>query len=235
MLKFAPRFLPDFPGATWLLTLAQAINLTCAVIAVTIAALVGTKLASTPALGTIPYGAQFASVMLCTYPASMLMRRFGRRVVFSVAALFLILAGICGFLAVQAGSFTGLILTHALLGTYIACANFYRFAAVDNLDVKIKPKAISLVVAGGVLAAIVGPILAGLLRSVSGFADFSLCYAAFCVLGVLTLVLMAFWKPGVSVNVAPVQEEAKPFNASWNWPILVAIFCSAGGYFMMTC
>jgi hypothetical protein len=76
------------PWTTYLLTLAQAINLTAAVISVTIAALVGSKLATTAALGTIPYGVQFAAIMLFTYPISMLMRRHGRRAIFSTGAVF---------------------------------------------------------------------------------------------------------------------------------------------------
>lgn len=225
----------ELPWSTYLLTFAQAINLTCAVIAVTIAALVGTKLAATPALGTIPYGIQFASVMLCTYPASMLMRKFGRRTVFLVAAVFLICSGVIGYCAVQKGNFLLLVAAHGVLGIYIACANFYRFAAVDNLSSNIKAKAISLVVAGGVLAAIIGPIIASSLRNIAGFVDFSLCYASFCVLGLLSLVLMLLWKsPEVTiVNVVdkkPVIDE-KPRR--WNFDISIAIFCAAGGYFMM--
>ncbi|KAB7629123.1 MFS transporter, partial [Verminephrobacter sp. Larva24] len=138
------------PWSIYLLTLAQAFNLTAAVISVTIAALVGAKLAATAALGTIPYGIQFAAVMLFTYPASMLMRRHGRRIVFSLGAVFLISAGLLGYSAVTQESFLLLIVAHGLLGIYIACANFYRFAAVDDLPPEAKARAISWVVAGGV-------------------------------------------------------------------------------------
>jgi predicted MFS family arabinose efflux permease len=229
------RRLPDLPRATYLLTLGQALNLTCAVISVTIAALVGSRLAATPALGTLPYGVQFASVMLFTYPASMLMRRHGRRPIFSLGAALLIVSGVLGYLAVTRGDFGLLIATHAILGVYIACANFYRFAAVDHLEPAAKPKALSLVVAGGVIAAVAGPAIANSLRTVAGFADFSLCYAAFCVLGAATLVLMALWRPQPAVaEPAPRTAAAArrmPLGASL--PIFVAIFCSAGAYFLM--
>ena len=223
------------PWATYLLALAQALNLTVAVISVTIAALVGSKLAATPALGTIPYGIQFAAVMLCTYPVSMLMRRWGRRGIFSIGALFLMLAGLVGYIAVSTESFFLLIAAHSLLGIYIACANFYRFAAVDNLPTSVKARAISLVVAGGVLAAVMGPAIASSLRNVIGYADFSLCYAAFAALGLLTLLLMAAWKP---ISIIPfVQPSASPVKAAqskrWNIIIVAAIFSSAIGYFIM--
>lgn len=229
------RLLPDLPRATYLLTLAQALNLTCAVISVIIAALVGSRLATNPAFATVPYGAQFASVMICTFPASMLMRRYGRRVIFSFGAVMLIIAGIVGYVAVTRSSFAWLITSHVALGIYIACANFYRFAAVDNLKPAAKPTAISLVVAGGVLAAVAGPAIANSLRVVPGFADFSLCYAAFCLLGVVSLALLAVWKPqAVSATPQPYMGNTgrrRPLGMSM--PILVAIFCSAGGYFLM--
>ncbi len=223
------------PWPTYLLTLAQALNLTAAVISVTIAALVGTKLAATPALGTIPYGIQFAAVMLFTYPASMLMRRHGRRTIFSIGAIFLIIAGVIGYIAVSKESFFLLIAAHALLGIYIACANFYRFAAVDNLSSEAKPRAISLVVAGGVLAAIMGPAIASSLRNVIGYADFSLCYAAFSALGLLTLLLMAIWTPLETTQMPESSVNPVPAVKSRHWriAIIAAIFSSAGGYFMM--
>ena len=229
------QFLPDLPRATYILTLAQALNLTCAVISVTIAAIVGSRLAATPALATLPYGAQFASVMLCTYPASMLMRRYGRRIIFSFGAMMLIIAGILGYLAVAHSSFSWLIVSHIFLGIFIACANFYRFAAVDNLDSTAKPRAISLVVSGGVLAAIAGPSLSNSLRSVTGFVDFSLCYAAFCALGLTTLLLMAAWRPlGVNLASQTASNTAAHLTKFENKKvILVAIFCSASGYFIM--
>jgi MFS family permease len=235
-MKIAPSLTSSrLPWQTYLLTLAQALNLTAAVISVTIAALVGTKLAATATLGTIPYGMQFAAVMLFTYPASMLMRRHGRRVIFSVGAIFLIMAGALGYIAVSKESFFLLVAAHVLLGIYIACANFYRFAAVDNLPAMAKPRAISLVVVGGVLAAIMGPAIAGLLRSVVGYADFSLCYAAFSALGLLTLLLMAVWSP---LETAPIPESiVNPVPAvkarRWSIAVIAAIFSSSGGYFMM--
>lgn len=232
-LRWLALRIPDapLPASTWLLTLAQAVNLTCAVISVTAAAIVGSELAATPALGTVPYGAQFASMTVFTYPASMLMRRFGRRPVFTVAAGVLVACGILGFLAVERASFVLLTLAHVLLGMYIACANFYRFAAVDHVPALLRPRAMSLVIAGGVIAAFAGPLLASALREVGGFADFSLVYGVMALLGLLNLLLVALWRPDSAPLVAPatVPVEGRP-AAAGAW---LAIFCSAGGYLVM--
>jgi MFS family permease len=224
---------PRLPGSTYLLTLAQAIHLTCAVISVAVAAVVGTALAPSRALGTIPYGIQFAAMMLCTYPASMLMRRSGRRRVFSLGALLLIASGVSGYLAAQHGSFGALTAAHALLGAFMACAGFYRFAAVDHVAAALKPRAISLVVSGGVLAALAGPALASTLRSVAGFADFSLCYATLGVMGVATLGLMALWHEPAPSPRSAAAATATEAGSGWTLPVSTAIFCSAGAYLMM--
>lgn len=219
------------PWTTYLLTLCQAINLTAAVLSVTIAALVGARLAPSPAWATVPYGAQFAAVMLCTYPAAMLMRVVGRRAGFAVGAVCLMIAGAIGYRAVQRAHFETLIVAHAFLGMYVSCANYYRFAAVDRLTGDLRSKGISWVVAGGVLAALVGPILAIKLRAVAGHPEFSVCYASLIGLGLLTLVLLSLWRVPAPPP-APAGAAAKA-RVEWTWPIAAAVFSSAGGYLLM--
>lgn len=177
------------PFATYLYFLAQSINLTTAVMSVAMAAIVGASLTPSLWLSTVPYGFQFLCVMLMTVPASRLMKRIGRKPAFLLAALPLALSGAAGYLAVDRSSFALLIVAHALLGSYIAFANFNRFAATDGLDAQLKPRAISLVVAGGVLAALAGPLLADRLKDVAGYAPFALCYAAFTGLALLSFLV----------------------------------------------
>lgn len=177
------------PFATYLYFLAQSINLTTAVMSVAMAAIVGASLTPSLWLSTVPYGFQFLFVMLMTVPASRLMKRIGRKRAFLLAAFPLALSGVSGYLAVDRGSFALLIVAHALLGSYIAFANFNRFAATDGLDARLKPRAISLVVAGGVLAALTGPLLADRLKDAAGFAPFALCYAAFTGLALLSFLV----------------------------------------------
>lgn len=223
------------PWATYLLSLAQAINLTAAVISVTIAALVGTKFASSPALGTIPYGMQFAAVLVFTYPASMAMHRYGRRAVFRFGTVAMMAAGALGYVAVSEASFVLLAGAHALLGVYIACANFYRFAAVDDISGPLKAKGISTVVAGGVLAAVAGPFIAESFRIVPGQAEFAWCYGAITVLGILNLLLLQFWRPPAAVPTPVASPRAPAVSpvAEQGIAIAAAILASAGGYFVM--
>ncbi|WP_260854062.1 MFS transporter [Paraburkholderia sp. BCC1886] len=229
------------PGATYLLSLCQAINLTAAVVSVTIAALVGGKLAPSQAWATVPYGVQFAAVAIATYPAASFMRRRGRKPGFLIGALCLMAAGCIGYDAIARASFTQLIVAHALLGVYVAFANFYRFAAVDGLAPDLRAKGLSFVVGGGVVAAITGPLMSMGLKDVAGFAAFSLCYASFVLLGLATIGLMGLWKPaGVSTATASGFSSLKAAASSGvdgvatrQAPVTVAVIASALSYLIM--
>ncbi|MFG0321803.1 MFS transporter [Pseudomonas putida] len=223
------------PRRTYLYFTAQSINLTTAVMSVTMAAIVGASLAPDAAWSTVPYGFQFLCLMLATYPVSRLMSRIGRKKAFMLGAIPLALSGVSGFLAVEHQHFPTLVLSHSALGVYIAFANFNRFAATDNLSQALKPKALSLVVAGGVIAAVVGPTLTEWLRDVGGFPLFSLCYAAFVGLALLSL-LIALCLPNdagtaSAINSAtqPASTRAEPAGPS----VVVAMAVAALGYGIM--
>lgn len=223
------------PRRTYLYFTAQSINLTTAVMSVTMAAIVGAALAPDAAWSTVPYGFQFLCLMLATYPVSRLMSRIGRKKAFMLGAIPLALSGVSGFLAVEHRHFPTLVLSHSALGVYIAFANFNRFAATDNLSQALKPKALSLVVAGGVIAAVVGPTLTEWLRDVGGYPLFSLCYAAFVGLALLSL-LIALCLPNDAGMASAVNSAAKPASvrAEPAGPsVVVAMAVAALGYGIM--
>src|SRR5690606_24016779 len=96
------------PFRTYLYFLAQSINLTTAVMSVTMAALVGGSLAPEPWLSTVPYGFQFLFVMLFTLPASRLMAAIGRKKSFLLASLPLAASGVVGYWAIELKQFSWL-------------------------------------------------------------------------------------------------------------------------------
>lgn len=220
------------PSGTYILALAQALNLTAAVMSVTISAFVGSLLADEQSLSTVPYGLQFAAVMLFSFPASWLMKRYGRKKIFYIGGALLFFAGLIGFHATQKNNFFLLAMAHFVLGTYISIANFYRFAATDFLDGKGKANAISLVVAGGVLAAILGPSAANLLKSVDGYSDFSLCYASMSLMAILTMILIYFWNQNSESRGHHYNQQENIQSVRIPYVIL-AIITSSWGYLSM--
>lgn len=231
-VELADPRIARLPSSTYVLCLCQALNLTAAVVSVTVAALAGERMAPGPGWATLPYGVQFAVLALLTYPASVFMQCLGRKVGFLCGAAVLIVAGCIGFLAVQRSSFIGLIVAHGLLGAYASFANFYRFAAVDHLPNDLRPRGVSLVVAGGVLAAFLGPWISIGFGNIPGYAPLSLCYASFVGIGLATIALLGFWRPKHSSpeSSAVVQVNAKQRMS----PALVtAIFAAAIAYMIM--
>ncbi len=125
----------------------------------TIAGLAGQTLATNPCWATLPITAMVVGSMLAANPLSALMQRFGRRAGFAAGAL----GGMAGAITSAAGlalaSFPLFVAGALLSGIYMSAQGFYRFAAADTASEAFRPKAISWVMAGGLLSAVVGPQL----------------------------------------------------------------------------
>lgn len=108
-------------------------------------------------LATLPVVLTHVGIMLTTIPASLLMARIGRRAGFSLGTLLSILSGAISVAAIYQQSFVWLCAGALLQGSAAAFAWYYRFAAADAADEAFRAKAISLVMAGGVVAGFLGP------------------------------------------------------------------------------
>lgn len=156
------------------------------------AALVGHMLASDKTLATVPLAAQQLAVMLTTFPASLLMQRIGRRWGFSIGAGFGIAGATMATIAVFQGSFWLFCLGAALTGIHNGFALFYRFAAVDGAGEAWRAKAISYVLAGGVIAAVIGPEMAKATKDLFAPVVFAGSFAALIGVAILAFCLLQF-------------------------------------------
>lgn len=165
-------------------------------------ALIGRDLAPTPAWATVPLAMQYLTTMLVIYFVSHLMKAKGRRYMFMRGALI----GSAGLLIASLGIFLGNFMLFALasllVGIHNAIAQFYRFAAAEAVPIEFKAKAISMTLAGGVLAAFIGPNLAIFTKNMLEYV-FLASY--------LALVLMTFtvaWLTSrLSLPEIPVEDE----------------------------
>jgi MFS family permease len=139
------------------LAACQALLLTHNSTAIALNGLVGYALAPDKALATLPVTGWVVGGAISTLPMSLLMKRLGRRAGFTVGALVgMIGAALCSFALVQ-GDFWLFCGGTMVFGVYNAVGQYYRFAAADAVSAEFKPKAISLVLAGGLVGGIVGP------------------------------------------------------------------------------
>ncbi|MBO6756020.1 MAG: MFS transporter [Roseibium sp.] len=140
------------------LALAQAIGGALASIVITTGPLIGyMMLAEDKALATLPVSAMVLGTAFGTLPAGMVMRQYGRRAGFMGASLVAAVSGLIATFAVFENSFVLFVAACGIGGFAGAFVHQYRFAAADTASEAFKPKAISWVLAGGVLAGVVGP------------------------------------------------------------------------------
>jgi MFS family permease len=213
-----------------LLAVCQALSMCCNVLMVAIAALVGQNLAPEGSLATLPFALQFIGIMLMTAPASLMMTRFGRRYGFSQGAVIGIAAGLICSLAVFERSFLLYCVGSLVFGAFAAHATYYRFAAADAAKPESKGRAISLVMAGGVVAAIAGPELAKWSRDLFEpifFAGSFLVVSALCV---LVLIIVQFIRiPHLKPEKG--RDGGRPLSEIAKQPaFFVAVLCGMVGY-----
>lgn len=220
-------------GQVLLLATAQALFQTASVLVMTVGALAGGQIASRPELATIPIAAMFLGTAAVTFPASLWMARVGRRVGFVFGALLGVTGGIVAALGIWVGALPLLALGTFLVGAYQAFAQFYRFAASEVADEAFKSRAISLVLAGGIVAALAGPMLGRL-----GGPFFEPHYVGSFLLLAVVSATGAGVLLGLRIPVAKHEASAVGNGRSWRAIILqpaylVALFGAATGYGVM--
>ena len=124
------------------------------------APLIAYGIAEYKGLATRPTSLVIVGTALSTIPASLLMRRVGRRIGFLVGSLIGAIGGTVSVVAIMGANFWLFALGALIYGSFAGFAQHYRFAAADEAAPEFKSTAISLVLAGGVVAGFAGPELA---------------------------------------------------------------------------
>ncbi len=209
-----------------LLATAQALFQTASAMVVTVGSLAGGLVSATPGLATAPVASMLLGTAAMIIPASMWMARRGRRNGFVLGSILGVLGGLVAAWGIHTKSLLVLALGTALIGAYQAFAQFYRFAASEIATEDYRPRAIALVLAGGVVAAFLGPALglygARLLEPT--YAGSFVILAMSCV--VAGGLLLGLKNPKVEV----VNGRRRPLRAIVSQPnYLVALFGAATG------
>ncbi len=216
-----------------LLSLCQAVMMTGTSLLITSSALVGAMLTDDRALATLPLALQFLATMLTSIPASFAMRRWGRRTGFLFGALLGAVGGALAVWAIQLGDFWLFCLGTALVGGFNGFGNYFRFAAVDIAPDFYKGRAISYVMAGGVVAAFAGPNLADWAREAIPAASFAGSYAV--LVGLYAIAMFALlWVDIPRQPAAARHESGRPLLTIIAQPVfLVALIGAMLGYGIM--
>lgn len=216
-----------------LLASSQALFQTASVLVATIGSLAGAALAPAPEWATLPIVTMVLGTALGTVPASMWMAKVGRRIGFVAGALLGALGGLLAATGVFSGSLLLLCAGTLLVGTYQSFAQFYRFAASEVADDAFRPRAISFVLAGGVVAAIAGPLLARL----GGDWLHPVYTGSFLILTVVSLLgagLLLGLRVPAPIASTSGEASVRSLGAIMRQPAyFIALFGAATGYGVM--
>ncbi len=215
------------------LATSQALFQTVSMMVMTIGALAGTQLSNAPHLATLPVAAMFLGTAVITFPASVWMAQVGRRKGFLCGTVLGAMGGLVAALGILLQSLAMLAAGTFLIGGYQAFAQFYRFAASEVAEAPFRARAISLVLAGGVVAALAGPQLArlgGPLLAPSYLGSFLL----------LTMVALLAFGVMLGLRMPTAHESAANDANARHWRVIVrqpayavALFGGATGYGIM--
>ena len=189
------------------LSVCQALFTGAISIDLTLTGLTGYQLAPNKALATLPFAMITVAGAAVTLFASLLMARIGRRGGFLLGAASCLVGGAISFWAVLNAHFWGFCLGTAFVGVFQAFAQYYRLAAADSVPAEAKSRAISIVLAGGVLAAVLGPALAAWSKDLVPTALFSGSYLMVAVLGLASMLVLMLYR---NLADAPAVAGAAP-------------------------
>jgi MFS family permease len=222
------------------LALCQALYTSSVSIDLTLTGLVGYTLADDKAFATLPFSLITVAAALTTIFASFLMARIGRRAGFALGAAVGAAGGAISVHAIFVHSFWLFCCGTATVGVFQAFAQYYRLAAADAVDTHAKSRAISTVLTGGVIAAVLGPALAAWSRDWLAPITFAGSYALVTLLGLcsMALVLVAYRNVApASAHPSSTQQDAAPPRSLVRivtQPIFVAALANnAIGYMVM--
>ena len=210
----------------------QALLFTNNSTAIALNGLAGYALAPDKHLATAPVTGWVVGASLTTYLASLLMKRIGRRGGFTVGALVgMVGASIC-CVALYQRNFWLFVSGTTVFGVYNAFGQYYRFAAADAAVHDFKAKAISYVLAGGLVGGIVGPTVSKFTKDAlpTAFLGAYLTLLAFLVVVLLVIRLLDIPPP----TEAEAHQKGRPLGAIMAQPaFVVAVLCAAFGYGVM--
>ena len=219
-----------------LLTLAQGLFLVNNITFIAINSLVGFQLAPYGWMATLPVMGYVVGGALAAPLVARTQMRWGRKVSFQIGLLVAFGSALLAALAVWMGQFALLMLATVIAGYYNANGQLYRFAAAELARPDWREKAVSLVLAGGLLGGVAGPNLAAWARALlpQPFVGAYLTLAVAALLGLVVLSLINFAPVPSAATASAAAAAGRPLGQIMRQPVFaVAVLGAALSYGVM--
>ena len=224
------------------LAIAQALSGANTTVVYATAAIIGHLLAPRPGMATLPISVFVIGMALSTLPVGAVARRHGRHAAFFLGNGCGVVSGLLASLALVQASFVLFCIAMLFGGAYAAVVLTFRFAAAECVPAADKPRALSLVLAGGVFAGVLGPQLVTATMNQwppHAYAATYLCAAAVSVLSALVLRGVRFaggpaTPAAVGATPSAPPATSRPIRDVVRQPrFVVAMLCGVVSYMLM--
>ena len=223
----------NFLRTILLLSVCFAFSGTTSSLTVSASSLVGFEIASNKALATLPLSFHLLGTMLTGIPASLLMKRVGRRYGFMIGTGIGASGAAAAAVSIIYSNFALFCLSIFCLGILSGFTQLYRFTAADMVTKEFRTKAVSLVMVGGILAGFIGPSVASKAKDLIADAPFAGSYL-FVILFHVLIVAILFMIRLPQPSVEEQTGETRPLKVIFSQPkFIVAVLTSMIGYGVM--
>ncbi|BDW11727.1 MFS transporter [Polynucleobacter sp. SHI8] len=216
-----------------LLAICQGLYLTNNVTFLAINGLVGFNLTPIPWMATLPLMAYVLGAAISTIIVAKVQEKYGRKKSFQFALLVVIFASLVCACAAYSKSFILLIIGTAIAGYYSANGLLYRFVAPELTQPSLKEKAVSIVLAGGLIGAVLGPNLSSWSKNIFD-TQFLGAYLILAIAGVMGILIMQLIDFPDDYRTNQPSHTGRPLKEIILQPtFLVALICASLGYGVM--
>ena len=216
-----------------LLIVCQGLFLTNNVTFIAINGLVGLSLAPVSWMATLPVMGYVVGAAFSTSIVAKSQNHFGRKISFQLGLLVAVLSALLCAYAALSQNFWLLVTGTFIAGYYSANGQLYRFAAAELTVASQRDKAVSWVLAGGILGAVIGPNLASWTRNLFDTA-FLGAYLTLSIAGLMGIVVMQFIHFPAEFKTEHSLADGRPLKAILKQPVfMVAVIGAALGYGVM--
>ena len=216
------------------LTLSQIFSFTAAPVTVFLSGIIGSQISPLKSLSTLPMSISVVGIAIGAVIASKLMSITGRKVGFIVASAGNTLVSVLAAYSIFIQSFSLYCFVNFFLGMGMAFTHQYRFAAAESVNKDKVPRAISIILLGGIVSAFIGPSVANFSKDMFSNHMYVGSYLSLAALTFLPTIFFLFYKNTSKIEIS-VKYSGRSYIELISQPrFLQAVISSAFGYAIMT-
>ena len=218
----------------YLLTLSQIFSFSAAPVTVFLSGIVGSKISPIQSLSTLPISVSIIGIAFGAIIATKLMSLIGRKAGFIIASLVSSAVSILAAFSIMEQNFVIYCIANFFIGIGMAFTHQYRFAAAESVEKSKAPKAISIILLGGIVSAFLGPSLANYSKDIVTTHLYVGSYLSLAILTFIPSIFFLFYKNNSKLNYNEKSSGRSYMELISQPKFLQAVVASAFGYAIMT-